>query len=235
MRALRAIFKAVRSPGAIVPLVILCTIDLLSLPRTTTAGRVVTSLTSGSRTPHPAVRPRVYRVQRTTDGIEVVDDVSSQGIASVIAYSVQFESGFWAPTRSNHNVEFDLYAPYLALTPDEADQIRLQFADHLDEQHASDLAARVRRSEWTRSRVLPLGMLHNTISLCLFGALALSLVGGVRAVRHACRDDTRRKRLRCGFCPRCEYSIVGLASPVCPECGEALPETAGIRGDHSGE
>ncbi len=36
-----------------------------------------------------------------------------------------------------------------------------------------------------------------------------------------------RQRKREGCCVRCSYSLVGLASPVCPECGEKIVRDAG--------
>jgi len=70
----------------------------------------------------------------------------------------------------------------------------------------------------TRSYVetthLPLGYLHNTLSLLMFALLCWSLrLNILKLWRHRI-DPTK--------CPHCRYSTIGLTNNVCPECGQLI-------------
>lgn len=67
----------------------------------------------------------------------------------------------------------------------------------------------------------------NTRAITILVAFVLSLAANFmrfcNAVLSIERRDVRTVRLSRGLCPACEYPIQDLPSPVCPECGEALP------------
>ncbi len=70
-----------------------------------------------------------------------------------------------------------------------------------------------------------LGYLHNAFAIVVLVLFLSSLqwVGRIPAYLSATR---RQRRLARGRCPHCNYSIVGLPEPVCPECGMAWNLTA---------
>ena len=61
------------------------------------------------------------------------------------------------------------------------------------------------------------GHLVNAVSL-----FALCTFYGSARRRFRPTMTTRERRMSEGKCPRCRYSISGLPTPVCPECGERL-------------
>ena len=38
-----------------------------------------------------------------------------------------------------------------------------------------------------------------------------------------------RRRARAGLCPNCAYTMVGLTTPICPECGSTVPTPSDAR------
>ncbi len=65
----------------------------------------------------------------------------------------------------------------------------------------------------TVSRILPLGIAHDAITLTTL----FLLIWSIRLNLVRWRKD---KRLRAAQCPNCRYSIVGLPTNTCPECGQ---------------
>jgi hypothetical protein len=58
---------------------------------------------------------------------------------------------------------------------------------------------------------------------------ATNALQSVRSRRNRRREDIERRhavRLKAGLCPRCEYSLMGLTRPRCPECGMEFPASA---------
>jgi hypothetical protein len=71
----------------------------------------------------------------------------------------------------------------------------------------------------TQIRIMPWGYVWNAF-VCI--ALLVGVVGGLDAAVHApgwVRTYRRESLMKQGRCPRCGYSVVGIAGS-CPECGE---------------
>ncbi len=72
--------------------------------------------------------------------------------------------------------------------------------------------------------VIPLGvavqpMLLNTV---FYGAVFLCLAAIWRVARESAARAQRRNRLQKAECPNCEYSLRGIESDRCPECGSSI-------------
>jgi hypothetical protein len=91
-----------------------------------------------------------------------------------------------------------------------------------------DIAARLRSSDYKGIIVLPVGVVHDGLALAGLAAF----VGSLAWVPAALRERRQRRMLALGRCPGCAYSLSGLESVVCPECGGTLssaPSGAGSR------
>jgi hypothetical protein len=62
---------------------------------------------------------------------------------------------------------------------------------------------------------------HAAINTLFYAAILWLLFVALRGLR-------RQRRIKRGLCPACAY-LIGT-SPVCTECGKALPETAVAQG-----
>lgn len=70
------------------------------------------------------------------------------------------------------------------------------------------------------------GVAFNVFLLVLVVTVPLSIVRFVYVARATAGERVWIERLQRGVCPKCEYSIAGLPSESCPECGEFIPRDA---------
>jgi hypothetical protein len=77
-------------------------------------------------------------------------------------------------------------------------------------------------SDLRTSRILWPGLIENTLVAISFALLLLSLSWLSPAWW---RTRRAQHRLRRHHCPACNYSLRGLASATCPECGQPIPAT----------
>ncbi len=152
-------------------------------------------------------------------------------------------SGSWAPTRIT--VEHRVRLAVLGGNPLGATEglaIRRAAAAHVrgtDIADAPAIAQELTRGGSQRVYALPLGYVHNTISLLVALGLIVSLPwiprapewirNQLRGGRAWLRAQRRRHAQARGMCSRCGYSIVGLPEPRCPECGEDITRSLALR------
>lgn len=123
--------------------------------------------------------------------------------------------GVWAPTWESYSEEFR-FIGYGRGARDDTPEHRALVYDYLIAiGERPDPLLRTR--DIYRLRATVKGHLVNAVSLfalCAFCGSARRCF--VRTM------TTRQRRMLDAECPRCRYSITGLPTPVCPECGERL-------------
>jgi hypothetical protein len=139
-----------------------------------------------------------------------------------VTYShVSRVTGLWGPTHSSKM--FQLSASKIRADerwdlPESETLARELAFDHLVATgEAGPLPPALRTQDLTIGSIIWGGYVFNLFSLLAFAAM----IGCVRRFPETL-VPLRERRLRAGLCPRCRYSISGLPTPVCPECGEQL-------------
>ena len=159
--------------------------------------------------------------------IEVANDWGSTGWwpYEMYAFSPAHASPLWAPIR--------IYPPELLtgrdmldierinLTPDNSViQSALTAAAKLDQPERDYVMNALTAYQHPNRLYLP-GVARNTFALCV--ALLL-LISVMRLFWLGANDIKFTKQLKSGHC-KCGYSLVGLTSPTCPECGRPIETT----------
>jgi hypothetical protein len=143
---------------------------------------------------------------------------------ALLTYCPQRRLGGWlAPTREivEKKVEFDESRIARDRPPGSRDRARAAFVEWLGASrrpYTSD-SREIAAGDVHRVTILPSGYLLNisvaaAFALLLYSMLWLQRIPGWLAERH------RRRSVARGACPSCGYSIGGLPSTVCPECGK---------------
>ena len=209
----------VRTPAASCCLGAVLVLDFATLPDASTVGEFKNSLFESGRRRCCGIWPGDYFVTRTDDGFELSQEWSGSYDMIYTRYS-RYEAGFWSPTREHDNVGMKIYAASTPYSAEESEAIRILLADRVAAEWDREIGARIRDSEWSRSRMLPLGYLHNAAAMLVLSGFVCSFLW----VGDLWRSETRRDRRRRGLCAGCGYPMGGLPEPVCPECGERVGE-----------
>jgi hypothetical protein len=123
--------------------------------------------------------------------------------------------GVWAPTWESYSEEFR-FIGYGRGARDDTPENRALIYDYL-------IAVGERPDPTLRTRNIH--RLSGTIVGHLVNAVSLFALCAFYGSARRCFSrtmTTRQRRMLAGECPRCRYSITGLPTPVCPECGERL-------------
>ncbi len=153
-------------------------------------------------------RPDLLAPSRVVDYISVFPDPRS-------------DCGTYAPTYSRLDLTPTDFQPG-SLTPAQQSDFRRQFLEHWVARRImpTDLSSEERSrfiagQSVIRVTHLPLGYLHNTLSLTIFAMLCWSLRLNIPKLWRRRADPTK--------CPHCRYSTIGLTTDTCPECGHRIP------------
>lgn len=123
--------------------------------------------------------------------------------------------GLWAPTWRTYSEELR-FIGYGRGTRDDTPEHRALMYDYL-------LAFGERPDPTLRTRNIH--RLRGTIAGHLINAVSIFALCAFYSSARRCFTrtmTTRQRRMLDAECPRCRYSITGLPTPVCPECGERL-------------
>lgn len=136
------------------------------------------------------------------------------------------ESGFWAPMTRTETFRMEV-APVRGVdtVPEggDRDQLKLAYAAFLrDQADREDDAAKLLQGEYERRSIVWVGVLHNIASIVV-AMLWLRSLAWVRDVPRWWRQQQQSSMLGRKLCPSCRYSIEGLTTQTCPECGSPLP------------
>lgn len=147
--------------------------------------------------------------------------------ATVVLYQRDQSAGFLAPTRRVRIQSIDISnVPGIGYSEEELPEVRAAFYDFVS---GLGLRTRVpdprlRVADMRETRILFGGYLLNAVILCVIACMLGSLWRlGQHCTAPARRHRHRRRAHLLGLCPACGYSIDGLLSSICPECGTALP------------
>ena len=140
--------------------------------------------------------------------------------------------GFWAITTLERRLDIDAQFGTAFSGADE-DLARELFINEMvspEWDESPRLLERLRREDFTVTEVVWGGVLHNVLALA-GGVLLVMSLAWVPRTPGFLRERRARRRLRRGLCPRCAYSIAGLApGAVCPECGAGVAGSVGAGG-----
>lgn len=207
--------------------------DLTHLSPLSTAGRWL----SGARTTIPldAGGGPSALIARTSAGLEVFDReaalvtqeprlLAAEWMLLGDFREVSSTSGFWGLTTRRLTSAVHLLNPQSEtrpISPAIEAEARAALIDWLIAHRGLPAADAARLRPGNTYRVVPLwpGYLHNALSLTALTLFGLSLTWIPRQTIGRIRD--RRRAL--GLCMYCRYPVRGLESPLCPECGRAIP------------
>lgn len=138
--------------------------------------------------------------------------------------------GFWAITSRGYTISG--YAYYnggsrIAVSRQTLADARVAFLDWLVETQSLPPAeaVRLRPGNIRHSETAWLGVAHSLAALLVALTLILSLGWIPRLIDRLTRDNSRDALIARGLCPNCRYSIRGLNSGICPECGHETSPT----------
>lgn len=147
--------------------------------------------------------------------------------AAVVLYRRDRSEGFFAPTRRVRIQSIDIRnIPGIGYSEEELPEVRGVFFDFVS---GLGLRTRVpdprlRVADMRETRILFGGYLLNVVFLMILACMLGSLWRlGQHCTAPARRRQQRKRAHLLGLCPACGYSIDGLLSSICPECGTALP------------
>lgn len=153
-----------------------------------------------------------------------LDDDKLDGEATAFFSYPRRQRSLWAPTFDTDNYYLRLHATAPLSAPETA-QFRAAAFDFLAADPGSRLAwvgapATLRTRDFSTSTFNLLGLVQNLGALACGSALVVWLIQRARSgpVPRLCQIRVSR-----GLCPRCAYPMHGHDSPICPECGGALP------------
>lgn len=134
------------------------------------------------------------------------------------------ETGFWALTRRRTIGAVYILNPQAEsrpITPELEARARAALVDWLVANRglpAAD-AAQLRTANIVREQILWPGYLRDALTLIALVLLPASLAW----IPQTLTARTRARRRAAGLCIYCKYPIRGLDTPLCPECGRAIP------------
>lgn len=231
--------RILRHPAAAVGLLVMLGVSVWMLPKDWEGGSLVGSWLGRWYLARPTgpYRPalEVYLV-RDGEGFVVHDpnsesfDVISKAIndPSVevlmgVAGRRSYKEGFYDLT-SVHTRHYAHVVPLRdpsTLRAEDLDVARRVLVDWIAQTENGSyqwLADRVRNRDEHTTIVYWPGVAHNAAAIALLAAFVYSLRWNLSLT--VWRARRRQARLSRGLCPRCRYSLRGLAENKCPECGE---------------
>lgn len=134
--------------------------------------------------------------------------------------------GLFAP--STHRDELDMRLNSVIYNDSnraivDREQLRRPYAEFLASVPGQQKAAgRLLRGEDVQRSVHWIGVLHNIVMLILTALFVRSLAWVPETLRRIGRGRRAALLRRRSLCPNCKYSINGLTTQICPECGTAL-------------
>jgi len=181
--------------------------------------------TAGVMEPRGCSMPPAFPIVDTPDGPALAseDSVTEQGdlreIIGTVHLAIRRRStaGFWAETARVIDPRYRVYMhDGTPLTPELDARFRPGIAGEIERCWGdTELADLIRAGAGPVSRPIIGGYIHNAATL----GLAAIFLWSLRWVGYA-QDDYRRREARAaGLCPSCGYSLAGLPSGPCPECG----------------
>lgn len=231
--------RILRHPAAAVVLLVLLIASVWSLPKGWYGGSVVGKWIGEWYLARPTgpYRPslEVYLIREddrfvihdpNTESFDAISKAMNDAEVEVlmgVAGEQHFVEGFYALARERtrrYAYAHPLRNP-TTLRAAELDLARQTFVDWIAETEGGSwrwLADRVHDRNEEIVSVRWVGVAHNAATLALLAALLYSLRWNLSSTVWRARN--RAKRLSRGECPRCRYSIQGLAVKKCPECGE---------------
>jgi len=164
-----------------------------------------------------------------TGGDPVLDVLRQQQFGELWLTHGERNRGVWARTSRHTRLELrftpDRARPQLATLPAELTNLRRDFLSkarqmpYINRRYApadAELAALINTGTAVRREVLWLGLLVNTVTLALVGAIVFTS-------RVIWLEKRAQRRINRGVCPGCAYEVSGLESGICPECGTRIP------------
>jgi hypothetical protein len=136
-------------------------------------------------------------------------------------------SGFWSVTHiaTGLRLESSFGA---AFTPQQAATARRSLCSMLGERGwiSTQDADRLQRQDVQETRWKAAGFLHDTLA----AIVACAFVCSLRWIPESLQRFRARRLLSRGLCPSCRYSLAGLETGVCPECGTPIhPDRANLK------
>ncbi len=148
--------------------------------------------------------------------VDANDPDRADAVATVSGSLQPREVGVWAITGWQWDTHLDLVSTSGgSIANSERDQIRWLYADVQAARGCVAYPSYLRRGEGVYTQPLWSGYLHNTFS----AASALGLLVSLGWIPARWRQFRRGSALQRGVCPTCGYSLAGLTTPICPECG----------------
>ncbi len=124
-------------------------------------------------------------------------------------------------TRAHHQVQLAFEDPWHSVNDEIVAAVRARFVGQLAALNRNGIAySRLAAGNYTSTTHHAAGyILDGHFLLGVLGLMVVWLVTVPRAIRSVVRD---RRLRRGGHCASCNYDVRGLATSVCPECGDRL-------------
>lgn len=163
------------------------------------------------------------RVCKATDADELLsrNPLSLHWAAIGLYREDRLQTGWWALTSEQTQYTISLENMVESPLPTQNNrEARAAFSDWLQSTHSvPELVAQdLRNANFSSRTPISTGYIHNTMSVLVLIALLLSCQWIPRYTRAVIRA---RRRSR-GRCPHCDYSLQGLSTGSCPECGTPI-------------
>jgi hypothetical protein len=178
----------------------------------------------------------IIYVVREPDGLRAIDEASESWdeLSSLVQarprdvfmaryYQQAGGAGFFAVTEWRRTQWVDITPMASPADPAELGLVRALAVRALFRGEDIDHARILETKDVRQSRRLWSGYAINLVTLLCIAAFVRSL-WWVKTARQFLASARRRSRVRKALCTHCGYSIAGLTSAMCPECGRPINE-----------